>query len=241
MGPGSPLPGGGRKRRMHLKHFPHAPARACRMFRPIATYASLRPCSPASSPTSAGSSVEHRGVTRSCSRRADTADIALGASIACSGACLTVVDKGPGWFAVDVSAETLARTALGLWQPGTPLNLERALQVGDELGGHIVTGHVDGVGEIVDRRRTATACASRSAAPALARYLAAKGSVTVDGVSLTVNEVEVPRWRRSGSTSSRSPSADDDLRPPRQPAAPRQPRNRRPRPLSCAPHGADSA
>jgi riboflavin synthase len=119
------------------------------------------------------------------------ADVALGASIACSGACLTVVDKGENWFAVDVSAETQSRTASGMWQEGERLNLERALRIGDELGGHIVTGHVDGVGEIegvleVGGSTRVTILASDEVAP----YLATKGSVTLDGVSLTVNAVE---------------------------------------------------
>lgn len=124
----------------------------------------------------------------------DPAQIAIGASIACSGVCLTVVDRGgePGdaWFAVDVSAETARRTVPEMWQPGRRLNLEPALKLGDELGGHIVTGHVDGVGEVVgvcpegDSRRIGIAVSHE-----LAPYLAAKGSITVDGVSLTVNEV----------------------------------------------------
>ena len=121
----------------------------------------------------------------------DMATIALGASIACSGVCLTVVDKGDAWFAVDVSAETQSRTAPGLWTEGSRLNLERALKVGDELGGHIVTGHVDGIGEIlaVDAVGGSTRIAIL-AGPALAPYVAAKGSIALDGVSLTVNEVE---------------------------------------------------
>jgi len=120
----------------------------------------------------------------------DMATVDLGASIACSGVCLTVVDKGTGWFAVDVSAETQARTAPGMWTEGTRLNLERALKVGDELGGHIVTGHVDGIGTIDavepigDSTRIGVAVG-----PALAPYLAAKGSIALDGVSLTVNDV----------------------------------------------------
>ncbi len=120
----------------------------------------------------------------------DTAGVDIGASIACSGVCLTVVDKGPGWFAVDVSGETRARTAGGQWAAGRRLNLERALKVGDELGGHIVTGHVDGVAAVTeiasdgDSRRV-----SFRVQPALAPYVAAKGSITVDGVSLTVNAV----------------------------------------------------
>ena len=121
----------------------------------------------------------------------DMAGVDLGASIACSGVCLTVVDKGDGWFAVNVSAETQSRTAAGLWTEGARLNLERPLKVGDELGGHIVTGHVDGVGAVEtaepvgDSTRVAIA-----APPALAPYIAAKGSIALDGVSLTVNEVE---------------------------------------------------
>jgi riboflavin synthase len=120
----------------------------------------------------------------------DTATIDLGASIACSGVCLTVVDKGPGWFAVDVSGETISRTAAEQWREGRPLNLERALKLGDELGGHIVTGHVDGVARVVsvepagDSTRIAFAVDR-----ALAPFVAGKGSVTIDGVSLTVNTV----------------------------------------------------
>ena len=124
----------------------------------------------------------------------DPEAIAIGASIACSGTCLTVVDKGgiegDAWFAVDISAESVARTVPGRWHEGTTLNLEPALKLGDELGGHIVTGHVDGVGEVLgicpegDSRRIGFRIA-----PELAPYLAAKGSITVDGVSLTVNEV----------------------------------------------------
>lgn len=125
----------------------------------------------------------------------DTAGIDLGASIACSGVCLTVVDKSPagvpGWFAVDVSGETIDRTADGQWTQGRTLNLERAMKLGDELGGHIVTGHVDGVATIVS---VDTAGDSKRIAirvpPAIAPYVATKGSITVDGVSLTVNTVE---------------------------------------------------
>ena len=122
--------------------------------------------------------------------RYDTAAIPLGASIACSGPCLTVIDRGPGWFAVQVSAETRARTAPAMWSEGRRLNLERALKVGDELGGHIVTGHVDGVGTVIDLRAEGDSRRVTIAAPpALAPYLAPKGSACVDGVSLTVNEV----------------------------------------------------
>ncbi len=120
----------------------------------------------------------------------DTATIADGASIACSGVCLSVVEKGPGWFAVDASAETLARTTIGTWQVGTPVNLERALKLGDELGGHLVLGHVDGVAAVLDRRPDGDSLRFTFAAPApLRRFIAPKGSVTLDGVSLTVNEV----------------------------------------------------
>ena len=119
----------------------------------------------------------------------DTASIDMGASIACSGVCLTVVDKGPDWFAAEVSAETLSRTA-GDWSEGTPLNLERALRVGDELGGHIVTGHVDSVGTVAEVTPEGDSTRIVIEAPAaLAPYIAAKGSVALDGVSLTVNEV----------------------------------------------------
>jgi riboflavin synthase len=117
-------------------------------------------------------------------------DAALGASIACSGCCLTVIERGPDWFAVDASAETIACTAKGRWLPGTKLNLERALKLGDELGGHIVTGHVDGVGRIDSIAEAGGSHhVSVRVEPALASYIAAKGSVTVDGVSLTVNAV----------------------------------------------------
>jgi len=125
----------------------------------------------------------------------DPAGIAIGASIACSGVCLTVVERGgtagDGWFAVDVSGETRTRTAPGRWQQGAPVNLEPALRLGDELGGHIVTGHVDAVGTIVERELRGGSTRLIIEAPAMmAPFLAAKGSVTVDGVSLTVNEVE---------------------------------------------------
>jgi riboflavin synthase len=121
----------------------------------------------------------------------DTNSIDLGASIACSGTCLTVVDKGDAWFAVDVSAETVSRTAPGLWAQGSRLNLERALRVGDELGGHIVTGHVDGVGEVEGAAETGGSLRlSIIAGPEIESYIAAKGSIALDGVSLTVNEVE---------------------------------------------------
>ena len=120
----------------------------------------------------------------------DMAEVALGASIACSGVCLTVVDKGDDWFAVDVSAETLQRTA-PLWREGSRLNLERALRVGDELGGHIVTGHVDGVATVESAAEIGGSTRLALIGPqSLEGYLAPKGSVALDGVSLTVNEVE---------------------------------------------------
>lgn len=125
----------------------------------------------------------------------DTAAIAMGASIACNGACLSVVDKGPGWFAVDASAETLARTTIGDWEPGTPVNLERPLKLGDELGGHLVSGHVDGLAEITDRWPDGDSMRFEIRVPAsLQHFIAPKGSVALDGVSLTVNEVEGQRF-----------------------------------------------
>lgn len=121
----------------------------------------------------------------------DPATIELGTSIACSGVCLTVVDKGEDWFAVDVSAETRSRTALGLWAEGARLNLERALRLGDELGGHIVTGHVDGIAEVTSAEPDGDSlCLTVSAPAALAPMIAAKGSITLDGVSLTVNALD---------------------------------------------------
>jgi riboflavin synthase len=135
--------------------------------------------------------VEPRGDLRAVVETAyDTTTVALGASIACSGVCLTVVDKGEGWFAVDVSGETQARTAQGQWTAGRRLNLERALKVGDELGGHIVTGHVDGIGEVASVRPEGDSLRIEIVAgPEVAPYVAPKGSITLDGVSLTVNDV----------------------------------------------------
>lgn len=120
--------------------------------------------------------------------------VAIGASIACHGVCLTVVEKGTDadgpWFAVDVSAETLAKSALADWQPGVRVNLEKSLKVGDELGGHIVTGHVDAVGRVVSVTPDGDSKRFSFAAPAsLAPYIAQKGSVALNGASLTVNEV----------------------------------------------------
>ena len=121
----------------------------------------------------------------------DMAAVDLGASIACSGACLTVVDKGDDWFAVDVSQESLTRTAPGLWNEGGRVNLERALRVGDELGGHIVTGHVDAVATVTAVEKVGGSIDIAVEAPrALGSAIAPKGSITLDGVSLTVNQVE---------------------------------------------------
>jgi riboflavin synthase len=121
----------------------------------------------------------------------DLPTIDLGASIAHAGCCLTVVEKGEGWFAVEVSGETLAVTTLGDWIEGRRVNLERAARVGDELGGHIVSGHVDGVGEVVSVAEEGGSHRVRIRAPRpLHRFIAPKGSITVEGVSLTVNEVE---------------------------------------------------
>ncbi len=115
----------------------------------------------------------------------------IGASIACSGCCLTATALGPDWFAVDVSQESVSRTTLGAWAPGTRINLERALRLGDELGGHMVSGHVDGLGEVtaIAPEQGSLRIGVRVPAP-LHRYIAAKGSVAIDGVSLTVNAVE---------------------------------------------------
>lgn len=141
-------------------------------------------------------SVERRGDTRfkiGTSYKAD--GIETGASIACAGCCLTVVEKGHDesgdWFAVDVSAESLACTTLGTWVEGTQINLERALKAGDELGGHIVSGHVDGVARIVEIRPDGDSMRFTFEAPeGLGRFIASKGSVTLNGTSLTINEVE---------------------------------------------------
>lgn len=141
-------------------------------------------------------SVEQRGDLRlriACPWNAD--DIAIGASIACAGVCLTVVEKrgaaDAAQFAVDVSAETLARTAKGTWEEGAAINLERSLRLGDEMGGHIVSGHVDAVGTLAQTEREGDSTRLTIIAPAtLAPFIAAKGSVAVDGVSLTVNAVE---------------------------------------------------
>lgn len=127
----------------------------------------------------------------------DTGSIDIGASIACDGICLTVVALGPDWFAVDISAETVSRTSIGAngWSEGQRVNLERALRVGDELGGHIVSGHVDGVAEVLSVTDEGGSTRMRFRAPgALAGFIAPKGSVALNGTSLTVNEVEGPEF-----------------------------------------------
>jgi len=121
----------------------------------------------------------------------DTATIDIGASIACDGVCLTAVALGTGWFEVQVSAETVSRTTIGGWATGRRINLERALKVGDELGGHIVSGHVDGLAHVVATRPEGDSLRVTFRAPhALAGFIASKGSVCLNGTSLTVNEVE---------------------------------------------------
>ncbi|UWP87907.1 riboflavin synthase [Aliiroseovarius crassostreae] len=121
----------------------------------------------------------------------DTATIDLGASIASDGVCLTVVAMGDNWYDVDISAETVSKTNLGDWQVGRQVNLERALKVGDELGGHIVSGHVDGVADIISMKTEGDSTRVRFRAPSdLAKFIAPKGSVALNGTSLTVNEVE---------------------------------------------------
>ena len=136
-------------------------------------------------------SAEQRGDLRlqiGTSYDLDTVD--LGASISCSGVCLTVVDKGDDWFAVDVSGETISKTAADHWREGAKLNLERALRLGDELGGHIVTGHVDAVAEVVGTCPEGDSTKIGVSVPkSLSAMVAPKGSITLDGVSLTVNEV----------------------------------------------------
>jgi len=136
--------------------------------------------------------IEARGDTRMEIETAyDTGTIDIGASIACSGPCLTVVEKGAGWFAVEASAETLSRTTLGDWRIGTRVNLERALRIGEELGGHIVSGHIDAVARVLDTRPEGDSVRFDFEVPeAFKSFVAAKGSVALDGVSLTVNRVD---------------------------------------------------
>jgi riboflavin synthase len=125
----------------------------------------------------------------------DTGGIALGASVACNGCCLSVVEKGPGWMAFEASRETLDKTNMGVWKVGHPINLERALKLGDELGGHLVSGHVDGVGRILSIKPDGGSLRIVIEAPKeVVRMIAPKGSIVVDGISLTVNEVEGARF-----------------------------------------------
>jgi riboflavin synthase len=131
------------------------------------------------------------GLTLTIATAYDTEAIALGASIGCSGVCLTVVAKEPGLFTAEASAETLACSTLGDWRQGTRINLEQAMKLGDEMGGHLVLGHVDGVAAITDRRPDGESVRfTFEAPPELAPYIAPKGSVAIDGISLTVNEVD---------------------------------------------------
>ena len=125
----------------------------------------------------------------------ESARIDLGASIACSGVCLTVVERDADWFAVEVSAESLSRTTIGTWQVGTQINLERALRLGDELGGHIVSGHVDGLAIIDKITRSGDSHELEIGVPeSLSKFIAEKGSVSLDGISLTVNAIEGSRF-----------------------------------------------
>jgi riboflavin synthase len=143
--------------------------------------------------------IEKRGDTHMViTTNYDVSAIDVGGSIACSGACMTVVDKGgvnDRWFAFTASGETLSKTTLGDWKIGDAINLERPMRVGDELGGHIVTGHVDGTAEIVSMKPEGESTRVTLQAPvALSRFIASKGSIALDGVSLTVNEVDGSRF-----------------------------------------------
>ena len=143
--------------------------------------------------------VEKRGDTHLImATHYDVSAMDVGASVACAGVCLTIVDKGTAkdrWFAVTASGETLSKTTIGSWKAGDAVNLERPLRVGDEFGGHIVTGHIDGIAEVVSITPEGESVRMVFQAPkALARYVAEKGSIALDGVSLTVNEVEGARF-----------------------------------------------
>jgi len=139
-----------------------------------------------------GQAGDRRFVVRT---RHDMKPIAIGASIACSGCCLTVIEKGDDWFAVEVSAESLDKTHLGDWREGSRINLELSLKLGDELGGHLVYGHVDGMGRIVSMTPEGGSVRFVFEAPdEVARFIAAKGSVAIEGISLTVNEVDKSRF-----------------------------------------------
>ena len=140
--------------------------------------------------------IEKRGDTHIViAHHYDSDKLPMGGSVACCGACLTIVEKGDDWFAVTASAETLSKTTMGGWKAGTPVNLELPLKVGDELGGHIVSGHVDGLAELKSVTPEGESTRMVFEAPkALARFIAEKGSVALDGISLTVNEVEDNRF-----------------------------------------------
>lgn len=140
--------------------------------------------------------IEKRGDTHIViAHHYDSDKLPMGGSVACCGACLTIVEKGDDWFAVTASAETLSKTTMGAWKAGTPVNLELPLKVGDELGGHIVSGHVDGLAELKSVTPEGESTRMVFAAPkALARFIAEKGSVALDGISLTVNEVDDNRF-----------------------------------------------
>jgi len=137
-------------------------------------------------------SIEKTGDTRFEFETAyDMSSVDIGGSIACNGACMTVIEKGDGWFAITASGESLSKTTMGTWEVGSPINFERACRVGDELGGHIVSGHVDGVAEILSITEEGDSHRFKFKAPAdLKNFIAPKGSVTLNGISLTVNEVE---------------------------------------------------
>jgi len=141
-------------------------------------------------------------------------DLALGASVACAGVCLSVVEKGDDWFAVQVSAETRARSTADAWRVGTQLNLERSLRLGDELGGHIVLGHVDAVAELVARRPDGDSLRLTFEVPRGCELsIAPKGSIALDGVSLTVNEVDGRRFGVNIIPITRAQTTLDALRP----------------------------
>ncbi len=161
--------------------------------------------------------IERRGDTRLTVETAwDTKTIAIGASIACAGACLTAVETAPGGFVVEASAETLARTTAGRWRVGTRINLERALALGDELGGHLVSGHIDGVAEVLECAPSGDSMTVWFGLPGwLAPYVAPKGSITLDGVSLTVNDVAADRFSVNLIPHTRACTTFDDTAPGR--------------------------
>ncbi len=138
------------------------------------------------------SALEKKGDTRiEITTKIDTASINIGASICCSGACMTVIERQDNWFAIEASSETLSRTILGSWELNTPVNIERALKVGDEMGGHIVSGHVDGIAKVIDIYKEGDSMRVKfTTNDMLIRFIAPKGSVTLNGVSLTINEVD---------------------------------------------------